>query len=64
MDVAREKLGAATRQLQHIGEEQLAQDMESQIAGLGDPNANPSRIKRIKATTRRLASTSPSEPRQ
>ncbi len=56
LDSAREKLGAATRQLHKIGEEQLAQDMETQIAGLGDPHTNPSRIKRIKATTRQLAS--------
>jgi len=55
LDTAREKLGAATRQLHKIGEEQLAEEMEGQIAGLGDA-ANPSRVKRIKATTRRLAS--------
>ena len=55
LDTAREKLGAATRQLHKIGEDQLAGEMEGQIAGLGDA-ANPSRIKRIKATTRRLAS--------
>lgn len=55
LDTAREKLGAATRQLHKIGEEQLAEEMEGQIAGLGDA-ANPARVKRIKATTRRLAS--------
>ena len=55
LDTAREKLGAATRQLHKIGEEQLAGEMEGQLAGLGDA-ANPSRVKRIKATTRRLAS--------
>ena len=55
LDTAREKLGAATRQLHKIGEEQLAGEMEGQLAGLGDPS-NPSRVKRIKATTRRLAS--------
>lgn len=55
LDTAREKLGAATRQLHKIGEEQLAEEMEGQIAGLGNA-ANPSRVKRIKATTRRLAS--------
>jgi len=55
LDTAREKLGAATRQLRKIGEEHLAQEMEGQMAGLGDA-ANPSRVKRIKATTRRLAS--------
>ena len=55
LDTAREKLGAATRQLHKIGEDQLAEEMEGQIAGLGSA-ANPSRVKRIKATTRRLAS--------
>ncbi len=55
-DTAREKLGAATRQLRKIGEESLAHDMEEQLTGLGSvPNA--SQVKRIKATTRRLAST-------
>ena len=56
LDMAREKLGAATRQLHKIGEEQLAEEMESQLTGLGDAASNPSRVKRIKATTRRLAS--------
>ena len=56
MDMAREKLGAATRQLHKIGEEELAQEMEGQLADLGDAVSNPSRIKRIKATTRRLGS--------
>lgn len=55
LEMAREKLGAATRQLHKIGEEQLAREMEGQLAGLGDA-VNPSRVKRIKATTRRLAS--------
>ena len=55
-DTAREKLGAATRQLHKIGEEELAQEMESQLAELGDAVSNPSRVKRIKATTRRLGS--------
>ena len=55
LDTAREKLGAATRQLHKIGEDGLAAEMEGQIAGLGDAS-NPSRVKRIKATTRRLAS--------
>lgn len=54
-DTAREKLGAATRQLHKIGEEQLAQDMEEQLSGLGTA-VNSSQVKRIKATTRRLAS--------
>ena len=56
LETAREKLGAATRQLHRIGEEQLAHDMEEQLSGLGT-EANPSQVKRIKATTRRLAST-------
>ena len=55
LETAREKLGAATRQLHKLGEEQLAGEMEGQLAGLGTA-ANPSRVKRIKATTRRLAS--------
>ena len=55
-DTAREKLGAATRQLHRIGEDGLAQEMEEQLTGLGTtPNA--SQVKRIKATTRRLANT-------
>ncbi|MGI4792107.1 MAG: vWA domain-containing protein [Janthinobacterium lividum] len=56
LDTAREKLGAATRQLHKIGEEDLAHEMEGQLAELGDAISNPSRIKRIKATTRRLGS--------
>jgi len=55
-DTAREKLGAATRQLRKIGEEGLAHDMEEQLASLGS-TPNSSQVKRIKATTRRLAST-------
>jgi Ca-activated chloride channel family protein len=53
---AREKLGAATRELHKLGEMALAQDVEAQIAALGSPDGDqdPSRIKRIKATTRRL----------
>lgn len=62
LETAREKLGAATRQLHRIGEEQLAQDMEEQLAGLGEATADPSRAKRIKATTRRLASGSGRSP--
>ncbi len=54
---AKEKLGAATRELHKIGEEALAQDMEQQIAALGRASADPTRVKRIKATTRRLANT-------
>jgi len=55
LDTAREKLGAATRQLHKMGEEQLAHDMEEQLTSLGT-TANSSQVKRIKATTRRLAS--------
>ena len=55
-DTAREKLGAATRQLHQIGETALAEEMEGQLAELGDATSNPSRVKRIKATTRRLGS--------
>ena len=55
-DTAREKLGAATRQLHQIGETALAEEMEGQLAELGDAASNPSRVKRIKATTRRLGS--------
>ena len=57
LETAREKLGAATRQLRSIGENELAQEMEGQLADLGDETTNPSRVKRIKATTRRLGST-------
>ena len=60
LETAREKLGAATRQLHQIGEDQLAADMEEQIAGLLEPGTNASRVKRIKATTRRLGSPSQS----
>lgn len=61
LDTAREKLGAATKRLHQIGEEQLAAEMEGQLSTLGDAAANPSQVKRIKATTRRLASTSLAE---
>ena len=61
LDTAREKLGAATRQLHKIGETALAQEMEGQLAELGNETANPSRVKRIKATTRRLGSVSMDE---
>jgi len=62
LDTAREKLGAATRQLHQIGETALAQEMEGQLAELGDETINPSRVKRIKATTRRLGSVPMSDP--
>ena len=57
LETAREKLGAATRQLHTLGEESLAQEMEEQITDLGTA-ANSPRVKRLKATTRRLASSS------
>ncbi|MBV9852172.1 MAG: VWA domain-containing protein [Armatimonadetes bacterium] len=56
VEKAREKLGAATRQLRKIGEEQLAEDMEGQIAALSGAAQDAARVKRIKATTRRLGS--------
>ncbi len=52
---ARQKLGAATRELQKLGETELAADLEHQMASFGTGIADPSRIKRIKATTRKLA---------
>ena len=61
VEKAREKLGAATRELRRIGEGQLAEDMEGQIAVLNGAAVDPSRIKRIKSTTRRLGNV-PSAP--
>ena len=58
---AQEKLGAATRALRQIGEEQLADDMEGQIAALSGAAQDPSRVKRIKATTRRLGGLPPQD---
>jgi Ca-activated chloride channel family protein len=55
IDAAREKLGAATRELQRLGETDLAHDLEEQIANLETGYSDPSRVKRIKATTRKLA---------
>jgi Ca-activated chloride channel family protein len=55
LERAKERLGAATRELHKIGEEALAQDMQEQITALGRASSDPSRVKRIKATTRRLA---------
>ena len=57
VEKAREKLGAATRALRRIGEEQLAEDMEGQIAVLNGAAVDSSRVKRIKSTTRRLGNT-------
>lgn len=62
LERAREKLGAATRQLHQIGEDALAADMEQQIASLGHSAGDPTRAKRIKATTRRLGSAPPDVP--
>ena len=60
LETAREKLGAATRQLHQLGEDTLAQEMEGQLAGLGTSRpGDGARVKRIKATTRRLASPPP-----
>ncbi len=56
LEKAREKLGAATRELYNIGESALALEMEQQMDALGKAAADPSRAKRIKATTRRLGS--------
>ena len=64
LDTAREKLGAATRQLHKIGEVELAHEMEGQLSELGDMVSNPSRAKRIKATTRRLGSVPLAEPQE
>jgi Ca-activated chloride channel family protein len=50
---AKEKLGAATRELVKLGETALARDLEAQIASLGK-DQDPALSKRIKATTRRL----------
>ena len=46
LEKAKEKLGAATRELHKIGEEELAQDMEQQIAALGQASTDPTRVKR------------------
>ena len=60
LETAREKLGAATRQLHQLGEDTLAQEMEGQLADLGTSRpGDGARVKRIKATTRRLASPPP-----
>ena len=57
-DLERSKynLLAAKRELHKIGEASLARDMEQQITALGQAAADPTRVKRIKATTRKLAS--------
>lgn len=55
IETARQKLSYATRELHKLGEIALAQDLEAQIAALGSEEQDPTRVKRIKATTRRLA---------
>jgi Ca-activated chloride channel family protein len=57
---AKDKLGAATRELRKLGEDALAADVDAQIASIGSGNEDPTRVKRIKATTRRLGSKSTS----
>jgi len=57
---AKEKYGAATRQLSKLGETELAQDMQAQIFNLGSVSADTTRIKRIKNTTRKLGVSSSS----
>jgi Ca-activated chloride channel family protein len=52
--LAKEKLGAATRELRRIGEEALAKDVEAQMGSLGGGEQDPSLAKRIKSATRRL----------
>jgi len=54
LDTAKEKLGAATRQLRDLGEDSLATDLEAEIKNIGSSINDPTRVKRIKATTRRL----------
>ncbi len=54
IDRAKDKLGAATRQLRRLGEDSLANDLEAQISSIGTADDDPTRAKRIKATTRRL----------
>jgi hypothetical protein len=58
-DTAKEKLGAATRQLRDLGENSLADDLDQEIVSLGTAANDPNRVKRIKATTRKLGSGSP-----
>jgi hypothetical protein len=61
-DKAKQKLGAATRQLRDLGENALADDLEAQIASIGSGTADPTRAKRIKATTRRLGASTTTTP--
>lgn len=55
IDSAREKYGAATRKLATMGETELAQDIENEMATLGTAQSDPAAAKRLKSTTRRLA---------
>jgi Ca-activated chloride channel family protein len=52
--LAKEKLGAATKELRKMGEESLAKDVESHIATMGGNEQDPSLAKRIKSATRKL----------
>jgi len=57
LETAKEKLGAATKQLRQLGETALATDMEEAMASLGSSShGGTTKVKRIKSTTRRLAS--------
>ena len=62
-ELAKQKLGAATKRLRDLGEHELATDMEEQMQTVGKKGADTKVLKRIKSTTRRLASgmTPPSE---
>lgn len=64
IELAREKLGAATRELHKLGEAELAVELEAQMESLGAPDQDPSRLKRIKATTKRLGEKSVGATRQ
>jgi Ca-activated chloride channel family protein len=55
-ELAKEKLGAATKRLHDLGEHDLAADMEEQMQSVGKKAADTKVLKRIKSTTRRLAS--------
>ena len=53
---AQEKLGVATKRLRAMGENALASDMEEQISAIKKKAVDTKVLKRVKATTRRLAS--------
>jgi Ca-activated chloride channel family protein len=63
IEKAKEKLGAATKQLRQLGENALASDMEEAMASLGGHGAT-TKVKRIKSTTRRLANMATTPPEQ